>query len=256
MNNGLFSRASCSFLCFLFCLSPSAAAPADDARDLFELMNNRFSTLSSLSYTVNRVTTSGKQTVEEKWDLKHKDPEWIKVEYFKPLHRHLVINENSIWEYIPSAKRALKTDLEAMPQEKRMETIMSILTHVSVDGLRLGSYSNLLGRVSSVSQDNGNITIVHGRNPKFVVHADREKGTLIHYDLYDEAGDLVMQTKASQFIKVGPDFWFPQDIKALYRTDKGLIKSQISISNIRVNELLPDELFQFNPPEGVEVISP
>ncbi len=255
MKKCLLFRASLAGVCTLFCLSRSLAAPADNAKDLFELMNNRFSGLTSLSYTVNRVTTSGKQTVNEKWDFKLKAPALIKVEYYNPVHRHLIINESCTWEYIPAAGKALRTDLAAMPLERKTKTVMSILTHVSVDGLRLGDYSGMLPRVTSVSQGNDNITVVIGRDPKFVVHADSEKGTLVHFELYDEKGDLVMQTEASRFIKAGTDFWFPQDIMAIYRTDKGLVKSRSSISNIRVNETLDDELFQLVPPEGVQVIN-
>lgn len=255
MKNSLLCRVSLACVCTFFCLSQSPAAPADNARDLFELMNNRFSGLTSLSYSVNRVTTSGKQAVEEKWDFKLKAPAQIKVEYYNPVHRYFMINESNTWEYIPAAKKALKTDLAAMTLEKKAETVASILAHVSVDGLRLGDYSKMLARVTSVSQNNDNMTIVSGENPKFVVHADSEKGTLIHFELYDEKGDLVMQTDASQFIKAGSDFWFPQEIMALYRTGKGLVKSRSSISNIRANETLADELFQFIPPDGVQVMT-
>lgn len=234
-------------------LTVNAAEDSTKAKELFEQMNSRFASLTSLSYTVNRTTITGIKSIEEKWDFRLKAPSLMKIEYYTPNHRLVVINETVLWEYIPSMKKALRTDLAAMPEEKKVKTVSSLMSHVAVDGLRIGDYSKMIQRVTSVTRGENNIYIIQGQNPKFVVHTDGEKNSLIHSELYDEKGDLMIQTDASQFVRVAPEFWFPQNITAIYRSKNGMIKSQTVMTNIRANDNPADEIFLFTPPEGVKV---
>lgn len=222
--------------------------------DLFARMNNQWNQLTALSYTVTRASEAGTQVVEEKWDFKLKTPDRIKIEYYTPTRRVLIIDGATMWEYIPAAKKAMRTDLGAKNADERARLIAGVLGHVSVDGLRIGDYADMLTRVTTVTQDVHGVVTVTGDGPKFVLQMDGKQNALLHTEFYTAEGELRIQTDASGFVQVTPELWFPQNITVLCRSKEALIRSEINLSNIRANDEPSDDIFQFTAPKGVDVM--
>lgn len=246
-------RSALLFFSLVWGILPAVADDSAMARDLFEQLNARYDQLSAWSYTVVRTTAAADKSVEEKWDFRFKAPNFMKIEYYSPVHRIIVMNESTLWEYIPAAKKAVRTDLAALPQTERTELLASVMARVAVDGLRVGDTSKMIPAVTKLSQGDDNMCTVEGRNPNFTVRADRSRMVLLHSEFRDEKGGLVMQTDASNFQEVQPGFWCPQKIVAVRKSDKGLLRSEIVLKNVRANDNPPDSLFEFAPPDGVAV---
>lgn len=240
---------------FFLSFMPGAMGEDATAKKLFEEMNKSFENLAALSYTATRTTISGTKSIEEKWDFRLKAPGLIKIEYYRPDRRLVIIDDATLWEYIPAAKKARRTDFATMKENDKAELVASVMSHVAIDGLRIGDYSKLLAGVTKVTEGKDNIYVIEGQKPKFVIHVNGEKKILLHSEFYNDKGELIMKTDASQFAEAVPGFWFPKNIDAVYRTENGMIKSAIVMSNVRANDNPADMIFKFTPPEGVKVLT-
>ncbi|MFH0909758.1 MAG: hypothetical protein V1929_13445 [bacterium] len=248
------------FSLLVFCvtirsLKGDQPADADTARRLFEPIEQRFKSAQTLQYTVTKVSSSDRQSTEERWQFAFREPGLVRVDYEKPVGRILVLTPAETWEYIPAARQALRTRLDNMSADKRASFVARVLARVAVDGVRIGNYENLQKRVTRVTQpENGtNTWVIEGSNPKYVIAIDASRNVLLRSDIYKDTGELSVRTEASQFTEIAPGFWYPQAIIASYLTPQGYIVSRFSIRDIRLNATLPEDTFTFTPPEGVAV---
>lgn len=227
------------------------------AEKLFAQVEEKFSKIHTLSYTVERNSHSKLRRQKERWIFKSRQPSDLRVEYLAPHYRLIVVNSNVLWEYIPEKKKAMRTNLAVMGREKRQRIIATVFAHVSVAGIRLGDYATMLERVASIhaSESDNNVYIVKGSAPKYVVVIDSAKGVLLRTELYDAEDKLTIRTEASRFLEIAPSFWFPQEIRITYRARQELVQSTVYLSDIRSNEIMPDDIFDFKPSDTVKVIN-
>lgn len=241
------------------CVGPAAAAEADPAAgELFRRVEERFLNLSTLSYAVKRTSVSSTQNTEERWIFRFRKPDLVRIDYQTPHERMLIANRDTLWEYIPSLKKAVRTDMAAMTGEKREQMIAEVMAHVSVDGLRLGRYGEMekkAVRVKAVQWPGGSdVYLVEGADPRYTVYIDRSKAVLLRTEIYDRKGGLVIRTEASRFIEAAKGFWMPQEIRSTYTTQAGFMQSTVVLQNIRVDEPMDEDPFSFSAPKGVETM--
>lgn len=238
----------------------SALAGEPGAREIFRKSEERFLGITSLSYTVKRKVSLKRSSSEEQWFFRYRDSGsgTTRIDYLVPHERTIIVDSDALWEYIPSAKKAMHTQLKRLPVDARQQTVGAVLSRVSVDGLRLGSYEEMAGKavkIESASLSGREMYRIEGAGPKYVVHIDKSRNVLVKMEIFDKDGRLVIRTEASRFIEVEKDFWMPQEIRASYTTPEGPVKSTVVLQDIRVNAPMQDEVFQLKLQKDVAVIS-
>jgi len=161
-----------------------------------------------------------------------------------------------LWEYAPSVRKAQHTDLASLSVQDRGKLLLGVLARVSIDGIRLGSYQDMVRRATRAveSTNAANTVAVEGQAPRFSVTVDTDRGVLLETDIYDTEGNLKLRTRASDLLEISHGFWYPQDVEATYRTSDGLVVSRIALSDIAVNATLGGDTFRFVPPKFVTLI--
>jgi outer membrane lipoprotein-sorting protein len=223
---------------------------------LFRETEARFDSAQSLQYTVSKTTRMDRRTVEERWTLFYEQPDLLRVDYHQPIERLLVMNAEDMWEYIPAARKAVRTRLSKLSDEKRTTLLASVLGRVSVDGLRLGDYRDMIQRAVSVrtTGTNSETYIVEGQDPRFVVEIDASRHALLRTEIYDTKGKLKIRTVSSAFSEIISGFWFPSRIQATYWSAGGYVVSDFSLIEAQVNGIIAPPTFQFTPREGIAVV--
>lgn len=246
------------FLCTA-CLHQPQIAGADEApsaAELFQRVEERFVRLKSISYSVKRFSTSKQQSAGDRWLFRFKSPDKVRVDYLEPYSRLIVTDGASLLEYLPSARKALVTELASVSPQKRAMVLNGAFGRVSVDGLRLGNYQEMLRRAVKVTQarvGENKAWLVEGANPRYLVFIDQEKAVPLKTEIYDAGGELVLRTEASSLYQAAPGFWLPREIASTTRAPDGFYKTALSLSEVRVDEAIEDQVFRFDLPAGVEI---
>lgn len=256
---GAFVLAS-ALLCSGQCAN---AADEVSAGMLFRGVEQRFLNVETLSYTVKKITTlKNKQKHEEEWVFHYKKPGSVRIDYQVPHERLIILDEKNLVEYIPVMKKAIRTDLTVPSKEKSDRIVADVLSHVSVDGLRVGNYKELekkavtVRKVAYTGVDAYLVDayLIEGTDPRYLMYIDKTKNALLRTEIFDKKGSLVIRTEASRFVEAVKDFWMPREIHITYNTPEGFVQSKILLQDIKVDETIPGELFIFSPPKGTAVI--
>ncbi len=232
------------------------AADEVTAGALFLGVEQRFLNLETLSYTVKKVSTLKNKQHEEEWTFRYKKPGSVRIDYQAPHERLIVLDEQSLFEYIPVLKKAVRTDLTSK-SKKAIQTVAEVMSHVSVDGLRVGNYQELEKKAVSVRKvtwAGADAYLVEGTDPRYVMYIDDAKKALLRTEIYDKKGGLVIRTDASRFVEAAKDFWMPREVHVTYNTPEGFVQSKILLQDIKVDEAISGELFHFSAPKGTAVI--
>jgi outer membrane lipoprotein-sorting protein len=197
-----------------------------------------------------------RETTRERWTFSYHAPDQVRIDYQEPSERILIANETNLWEYIPAARKAMRTQLDKLPPDKRQAVIASVLGRVNVDGIRLGNYHGMLSRVTQIRTDPNqpSVVLVEGADPRFVVGIETGKNVLVSSEIYKQDGALILRTVASDFREVFPSFWFPRHIRATYGTEKGFVTTDTAISDFQLDAEVMKDPFHFIPPKGVTVV--
>lgn len=253
-----FMRALTVLLLLCMAGAGRAAAGEPSAGDLFREIEDRFDRITTLSYKVKRIVTTKTSNSEEQWTFRFKKPDLVRIDYTSPHDRLVILGNDVLWEYIPKVRKAARTMLAPLDRDKRERTVNQVMMHVTVDGLRLGKYQEMEKKavsVRTVSIAGTAAYQVEGKDPRYVVLIDREKKVLLRSEVYDQKGALVLRTEASRFVEAGKGFWMPREVKATYATENGFLQSTVLMSDHRVDTVIPDSIYQFTVPQGVELIN-
>jgi outer membrane lipoprotein-sorting protein len=249
--------AAVLLLSVLFCPGRYASA-ADEvsAGSLFLGVEQRFLNVDTLSYTVKKVSTLKSKQNEEEWLFRYKKPRQVRIDYQVPHERLIVLDEQALVEYIPLLKKAVRTDLASKSKNKADQTIADVMSHVSVDGLRVGNYEELEKKAVSVRKvtwAGADAYLIEGTDPRYVMYIDKAKNVLLRSEIYDKKGVLVIRTEASRFTETAKDFWMPREIHITYNTPEGFVQSKILLQDIKVDEMIPEDVFHFSVPKGTVI---
>jgi outer membrane lipoprotein-sorting protein len=219
-------------------------------------LETHFAGATDLRYVVEKTSRMERETTRERWTFSYHAPDQVRIDYQEPSERILIANDTSLWEYIPAARKAMRTQLGKLSAAKRQAVIVSVLGRVSVDGLRLGDYHGMLSRVTQIrtDPDQPSVVFVEGMNPRFVVGIDTGKNVLVSTEIYKPDGALALRTAAADFREAFPSFWFPRLIRATYGTEKGFVTTDTAISDFQADAEAMKDLFYFIPPKGVTVV--
>jgi outer membrane lipoprotein-sorting protein len=243
----------------LLMLSPSlseantSTVARTEAQTLLEALSRHFSDIHTLSYTAERTTQGRRQSSKERWFFAYEAPGLVRVDYQYPSERHILLTTNTLYEYIPALRRALRTDLSKMTDTVRQATIKKTLARISLDGINPANFEEMVSRTTSVTPPSAtpNIYRIIGNNPKFLIELDRQRKVLQTTDIYTPGNDLLLHSEASKFVEACPGFWYPQQVDSRYLTEQGFVNTSTIIRDITINTPLTNTLFQFSPPPHV-----
>ena len=247
-------------LLFLFgCTAWAEPAPTSAvarAEHLFALVEQRFEAMQTLQYTVERTTQSARQQMRERWLFHYQKPGNIRIDYESPQDRLLLVTPASLVEYLPTLRKAMRTDLTRLSAADRAARVGGVLARVAVEGLRVGDVRALLARVQRVTPDarQPGAQWVEGEGPRFRVLVDPARQAVLATELWDAHGDIKLRTTAEEFVEAAPGQWFPQRLTAVYGTAEGAVTSIVRLGDIRVNEAPAPALFEFAPDKKVTLL--
>ncbi len=252
--------SSGAILAAALCLLPAAgaiAAPplAAEGRALAELafngVNSRLDRLASLQYKVVRKTRAKGISLTEQWSFYCSTQGWIRIDYTVPEKRVFVVDGQSLLEYLPEARKALRTPLAGGVGQP----VAGVLKRLSVDGLRMGNAAELLGHMKSAAPLPGQPAIleVEGESPRYFIRIDTARQVLLQYDQWNPEGEKVLSVLAGDFVEPAPGLWLPSRIQTL-AVEKGAVSErEVTLKGIKVNALIPEEYFDLTLPDDVEI---
>jgi outer membrane lipoprotein-sorting protein len=226
------------------------------AAELFAGVEQRFEAVQTLQYTVNRTSRAGSHSLTDRWTFRYQKPDLLRIDYEIPQEHVLIRNRQVLWEYIPAARKALRTDLSKLSDAEQAKLIAQVFARVAVSGLRPGNFNAMAERTTRIqpaTNAQAAVATIEGADPKFFVQIDVTRKALLRTELYNANGEVMLTTMAGQFLEVVPGFWVPQTIQITQREKDALAVSTLTFSNIKVNEALPAEVFQFTPSDKISV---
>ena len=220
----------------------------------------RLAGLRTLVLRVERATTRGGQTVTERWLYRQKGAGQFRVDYQYPTPRTIVCNGTVLWEYLPDERKAAVTQLAKLAEASRRAALRAALGRVALEGLRFegGPPSRLHGlgkRTIGGRAAYGVECRAESEGPTRVVRGwiDAERGLLVQSECVGAEGQVVLRTSASGALEAAPGVWFPRQIVVERLGPKG--RREVSIlKQVVLNGSVPDQVFEFHVPDGVEVI--
>lgn len=224
------------------------------ARETLERLDSRLSNLKRFGYRVQLDSRMGSEKATRSFRFLHEAPGKVHIHHTKPDEREIYLVEDELIEYLPSARRALRTDLTKLDPQDKQALLVNVMSRSVVDGLRLGNVEEILPRLTGVEArqtEEGTLWVLQGEDPEFYLRIDPEKLVLLESRIHDQEG-LLFTSKSSAFKEVVPGVWFPSEIRNQYRTPRGMVENRLRLDQIQVNHSLEPGRFQFSLPRGAQ----
>ncbi len=192
----------------------AAASEEQEALDAIQKQYESVKTITARFVQKSYVKTMN-QTLEARGKVQIKKPGKMKWVYNAPEPQVLVSNEKILWLYIPDEKQVTKVPVESIYSSNTPALFLA------GKGKLTDSFD-----VMKVSKEKGLITVV-----------------LIPKEEDNAVDRLVLVANSKSYQIVGSTVY-----------DKLGNKTEIIFSDIRVNKKIPESTFQFEVPEGVELL--
>lgn len=243
-----------------FLLSLAAAAAEDvavpapeQALALAREIEARFAALPALRYQIECTTHNGQQSQVERWAFAYQAPDRIRIDYYEPLARTVLIGPDETWEYIPRARKAMRTDLTKLSANEKAQRIAAVSARVAVDGLHPGPLPAHLTQATVSPLDPGWWRL-QGDAPRICFDLDPVRKVVVRSEVFTSENRLAVRTEASDFQEATAGFWFPRQIRCTYERDGSFVQRQIQLDQVEIGPAPTEETFRFAPPDGVEIL--
>lgn len=234
---------------------PESPTP-QDVLDLLDEIESRFVSMNSLSYQVDCVSQGEQQTMTERWRFIYQAPGYIRLDYQVPDARLIIVNPSEMWEYLPQAGAARRTNLARLSPKAQMDTLRQVLARVEVDGLRPGRLTVRAKDFKGVTRPSANPALwrIDGGKPRICFEVDPVQQTVRKTEVYDKKGNLLLRTEASDFVEAEEGWFLPRQIRCTYGAKDVFVSRRFTLSDIKVNAPLDASLFTFDPPARIQVM--
>jgi len=192
----------------------AAASEEQEALDAIQKQYESVKTITANFVQKSYVRTMN-QTLEARGVVKIKKPGKMKWVYNAPEPQVLVSNKKILWLYIPDEGQVTKVPVESIYSSNTPALFLA------GKGKLTDSFD-----VMKVSKEKGLITVI-----------------LIPKDEDNSVDQLALVANSKSYQIVGSTVY-----------DKLGNKTEINFSDVRVNEKIPESTFQFEVPEGVELL--
>ena len=256
-------RAACVLAATIALVTSAAHAQTNapsvaQAVGLLEEIARRFTQLQSLQYHAERVSTVGRRTVTERWRFAYRSPDRLRLEYLAPQVRLVTATPDVLWEYIPAAGKALKTDLRKLEAEDRSQRLLQSLARVALEGLHPSPIEPFKARATraALHPADAGLWVLEGESPRYRLTLEPVRKLLMASEVYDDQGNLTIKTEAADAVNLGSEGWFPGRIRVSHLLDAETIVSEVRLTDVQLNQPVADNRFEFTPPPRVRVMTP
>jgi outer membrane lipoprotein-sorting protein len=176
--------------------------------------------------------------------------------------RILIGNEKYVWEYLPAANCALRTDLRHLSTREKLLKVglATRLVHVPFLLIRPDTdlFRNLV--VKSDTSAAGEPDILATADIPFMgetlngnIRFGTEHLNVKNIVLTDETDTTIFHCSYSGYKKISGDIWWPQKVEYLLKTKSGDFKSVVEFESVLLNENYNDKLFRLGKIKGLKM---
>ena len=263
------TNISTTVFLFVFCIlffKVNVLANQTSAQDIISKMEQNFLKIENYQVNVSRIYYRNEiLEFQEEWRFFFQNPGLARIEVMLPKRITLLINKDDIWQHILEEKKVVRRKIKHLREKERMLLVSKFLKPYEIEGWGLSISSKFGDRLRLLKEE-----VVKGKKCylieckpktgdsqglKLLVWIDRDRLALVRKELYKEADNLISRTENENFLEIIPGIWLPRKVETAVQTDKGEIIKQLILRNIRMNESLPAETFQFIPPKECEVMT-
>lgn len=259
------TAVSLLIFCMLF-FKVCSAADQPSARDIILKVERNFLKIENYQVDVSRIYYRGEvPKSREEWRYIFQNPGLARVEVALSKKATLIVNRDDIWRYLAEEKEVVRRRIKNLEEREKMLLLGKLLKPYEIEGWGISISAKFGDRLKLIKEEK-----IKGRkcylieckpkasNPqrlKLMVWIDQERLAVVKRELYKEGDHLVSRTESENFIEVMPGIWLPRKIESLIQTEKGKVIKRLVLRNIKVNKTIPENTFQFVPPEGCKVIT-
>jgi outer membrane lipoprotein-sorting protein len=263
------TNISTTVFLFVFCIlffKVNVLANQTSAQDIISKMEQNFLKIENYQVNVSRIYYRNEiLEFQEEWRFFFQNPGLARIEVMLPKRITLLINKDDIWQHILEEKKVVRRKIKHLREKERMLLVSKFLKPYEIEGWGLSISSKFGDRLRLVKEE-----VVKGKKCylieckpktddsqglKLLVWIDRDRLALVRKELYKEADNLISRTENENFLEIIPGIWLPRKVETAVQTEKGEIIKQLILRNIRINESMPAETFQFIPPKECEVMT-
>ena len=211
----------------------------------------RFRAFRTMCWTADRVTDTGRGQVREKWVFRFAAPDRLRVDYFEPYERHIIIRGARMWEYLPDARKALCTEFSSPGEKERR--VARTLEPVTIPGIRPGDPEEIAARAVAAEATPEGWIRLECRRPRSVIVLDARHRLVRGMEVY-RGKVLVLRSEVLDIQQPAPGFFFPHRMRVVTRGNGQAVISRVELRGVSVDTDMPSGIFEFIPPPGTEVI--
>lgn len=236
---------------------PLAPVQEQDPAQVLASIDARAAALVTYRFGAQRITERKGTRVEERWRYVTTTGGRFRVDYSGDTQRQIVCDGHVMWDYIPAARKAQRTDLDAIEAMDRKRILGAVLEKVNVPGFRVGVGAAPMTwtwqappegavpgdlYVQGVDEKGGQISLVLA-----------PEGAYLKRSEIREQGRFVVAVEASGHKEVKPGTFFPTHVEVTAPAEGGQARVRTEISQIVADEQLPDSLFTVSLDPSVSV---
>jgi len=227
------------------------------AKEIIDSVVNQLNGVNTIEVEISQIIAGAGLSETYKGNYVTARPGKIRVEYDYPYKQLIISDGDTLWWYIPDSRKVwfleIRQNKEDVPQlcpadpcNFKFSNTEDFLLH-----LRKRRWPNL-----------GHKSYIIDLFPKstgypfskVTLWIDSKRLFLQKYKIYDLAGNLVLSEEHNRVILLSDKFWLPQEIITQTRTQGGVQKLITRYSNMKVNIDIPENMFTFKIPEGIDRI--
>jgi len=251
-------------LCLLYG-NADCSASQPSAQDIIAKAEQNFLKIDSYRVDVSRIYyRNGVAESREEWRFFFKAPGLARIEFMFPKKATLVLNQSDAWQYLPEEKKVWRRGINGLKEEDKMYVAGELLKPYEIEGWGLPVTSKFGDRLRLRGEEvvKGSRCVLiecspQASNPqqlKLLLWIDRERLAVVRKELYKGSDLLVSRTESENFLEIIPGIWLPRKVVSTIHTEKGDVIKELVLRNIEVNQSLPENAFQFIPPQDCELM--
>ncbi len=236
---------------------PPSADPRARALALCARIEKRFRSIKTLSYTAERTTVLPRTTVHDKWMMSYQAPDMFHIDYFQPYEKTIVVNHNGIWEYIPTLRKAVFTDLGALPPAEARRITARSLAPLHLEGFHVGDPDSIARRLVAVNDGAppGKTLILALKDPTARIVLDTVHELPRSFEQRDSTDRITAAYAVQAFLPVSGYGYLPRRLVMRSLLKQRLVRQEILLKHLRLDQPLNPSIFRFHPPPAVQVIT-
>jgi outer membrane lipoprotein-sorting protein len=241
-------------------------ANQSSAQDIISKAEQNFLRIENYRADVSRIYyRNGVEEYREEWRFFFQNPGLARVELMFPKEVTLVINQNDAWQHIQEEKKVWRRGIKNLKEKEKILILGEVLKPYEIEGwgislsskfgdrLRLRREETVKGRKCFLIECSPRVE--NSQQLKLLVWIDQERLAVVRKELHKGADRLVSRMESENFLEIIPGIWLPRKVNSTLQAEKGEVVKQLVIRNIKVNQSMPEKIFQFIPPQDCEVVT-